>query len=405
MGVAEQFQPYFPGDASAVNGAGERLTKNASSLRRRFIFVQAFGLHTAGGGPRILRALLRDAPADCVSVSSLPEAPPPTDVAPEVHIPIRPHFGRIERTRFAGHLGYTLPIFKRSFVKRFEMLCRAFRVDGIHAVAHAPDFWLTFDIANRLSIPYYVSVHDDPVYTLSTRPEARQAYEALGRVWRGATARTVISREMGEECSRRYGEAPYEIITDGVASCAPPRAASGACRIYFAGLLALSYGPNFRALLDAMARIRNVRVSLTARGALPPKAPPGAEVIVKPWGTEAEVARDLDEVDVLYLPMPFGKEHKSFCRFSLSTKMVTYLASGLPILYHGPPYAAAARLLDESDAGIIVDSLDPGVIASALASVPARAATVAQNAAALVRSQFNLSDLRRRFWSTLGVSQ
>jgi len=214
-----------------------------------------------------------------------------------------------------------------------------------------------------------------------------------------------ICREMGEECTRRYGEAPYEIITDGVASCAEPRPASGSCRIYFAGLLAHSYGPNFRALVDAMPRIRSVRVSLTIRGGLPPKTPAGAEVIVKPWGTEAEVARDLDEIDVLYLPMPFGPEHEPFCRFSLSTKMVTYLASGLPILYHGPRYAAAARLLAENDAGIIVDSLDPDAIASALASVPARAAKVAENAAALARSQFNLSDLRRRFWTTLGVNQ
>ena len=61
----------------------------------------------------------------------------------------------------------------------------------------------------------------------------------------------------------------------------------------------------------------------------------------------------MESADLLYMPMPFGEAHEKFARYSLSTKMVTYAGSGVPILYHGPATSAAFDLLKRNDAAIL----------------------------------------------------
>ena len=63
------------------------------------VFTQPFSLVSAGGGPRILRSLLKDAPVPTLAVCT---APPSQCHDSELQVPLRPNFGRIERTRFNG---------------------------------------------------------------------------------------------------------------------------------------------------------------------------------------------------------------------------------------------------------------------------------------------------------------
>ena len=221
-----------------------------------FAFVQAFGLQTQGGGPRILRALLERAPARCLSICAAPYAPDEAALAslpPELHVPYRPHFGRVETTRFASLLGHFTPWFRRRFEDRLEDICRDNGAVALHSVAHGPEFLMAFDVAQRLGIPYFLSVHDDVGYLMKGRPEAKIVLKELGRVWNGAAGRTVISDEMGEECVRRYGHQPYVLITDGVTDIGDARTRNeNDCRVYFAGILAFSYDPNFDALFRAL---------------------------------------------------------------------------------------------------------------------------------------------------------
>jgi hypothetical protein len=109
----------------------------------------------------------------------------------------------------------------------------------------------------------------------------------------------------------------------------------------------------------------------------------------------------MELADVLYLPLPFCERHRDFVRLSLSTKLVSYLASGLPIVYHGPAEAAAARLLATYDAGVLVTSLDPRNVAQALVDARERADALGRNALALARTRFDPDAVRRRFWRPL----
>jgi alkanesulfonate monooxygenase SsuD/methylene tetrahydromethanopterin reductase-like flavin-dependent oxidoreductase (luciferase family) len=110
----------------------------------------------------------------------------------------------------------------------------------------------------------------------------------------------------------------------------------------------------------------------------------------------------MEEVDFLYMPMPFGPEHENFTRYSVSTKMVTYVGSGLPILYHGPTTSAAFDLLRRHKAGIFLTSLSPEEIARSLTELSnAQREAVVRNALDLARREFMLADQTRKFWGTI----
>jgi hypothetical protein len=124
-------------------------------------------------------------------------------------------------------------------------------------------------------------------------------------------------------------------------------------------------------------------------------------VSVLPFAPEAEVERDMLTADLLYQPMPFQAHARPFNRFSMSTKMITYLGSGLPIFYHGPDDAAACKLLTRRDAAAICNTLDPEDIAKQLLDGAARRESIVKNALALARSEFMLAEQQRRFWEPI----
>ena len=383
-----------------------------AALRRkrgRLICTQPFGWRSPGGGARIMRALLQDAPLPLEIICTSPVQAPPQNEIAELHIPLRPYFGRMERSRFAGYAYGTAPLFARRFTRRLEQVCR--NSSAIHAIAHGGlDFLHAFHVARATSRPFFLHVHDDFLYTTHDR---RRAEEAMALAWSGATARFVISDSLGEEYQRRYGMRDYVVVTDGVneIAAAPRPRAAGKLRVYFMGLFHLEYSPNLRALLTAMDQLRRegACVSLSMRcGSVPRSLLAGIDFAqVLPFADETQVARDLAEADLLYLPLPFDAEHAAFVRFSLSTKLVTYVASGVPILYHGPAQSAVSELLAKNDAALRCHSLYSEQVMLVLRECLANAAavnSVAQNALQLARSQFSLPAIRKRFWRTIQLA-
>src|ERR1051326_3704639 len=175
------------------------------------------------------------------------------------------------------------------------------------------------------------------------------------------------------------------------------------------GLFHLANELKLRALLDGISIFQRarptpkVRLRCRCEYIRPHVFKDTDPVEVLPFSTEAQIDRDLENADLLYLPMPFGTEHESFVRYSISTKMVTYVGSGVPILYHGPTGSAAFELLSQNQAAIMVTTLEPREIAVALESfVRHGGKDVAANATELAQRQFMLADQRKRFWNVIG---
>ncbi len=377
---------------------------------RTIIFAQPFGWRSPGGGARIMRALLRNAPLPVRIICTSPEHPPTQHAIHETHLPLRPHFGRLERSRFSGITHGTSPLFAVNFKRRLEQRCHNAR--AIHAVAHGGlDFAYAFETARKLHCPFFLHVHDDFLY--SARVDRIVADAAISRAWSGAAARFVISGPLGQEYQRRYGAADYIVITDGLERIAPaprPRARDK-LRIYFMGLFHLEYEPNLRALIQSLRTLQrdNLPLSMNMRcGSLRRGILAEADFVrVLPFAEEEEIERDLREADLLYLPLPFDPAHASFVRFSLSTKLVTYLGSGIPILYHGPAESAVGELLAQHNAAILCHSLEHAQLTIILRHFLEHAAAsecAASHALELARAKFSLRHIREKFWSAINAA-
>jgi glycosyltransferase involved in cell wall biosynthesis len=371
----------------------------------KILFVQPFSLGSAGGGARILRALLERAPFAWQSVCSSPERP--RAWASELYLPSRPPWGRIEHSRFATIPKFTASLFAPIFRRRLRQLCLKLGARAIHAVPHAGlDFGEAHAVARELALPFFISLHDDIAYTASGgRRDHREG--AMRSAWCDASARFVISEALGSEYCERYGARDYHVVTDGLSDLTPPRARtdSSELRIYFMGLFHMAYERNLRALLDGVGIFERQHPSIAFRLTcrcehIRSQVIDGATAVtVLPFANEAQVRRDMETADLLYMPIPFGAAHEKFARYSLSTKMVTYAGSGVPILYHGPENSAAYDLLNRNNAAVLLTSLVPDEIAQTLAGLTRQTrANIAANALALAEREFMLDEQTRKFW-------
>lgn len=371
-------------------------------------FVQPFGLRDSSGGGRILRALLEHAPVPFLSICTGVKPPAPPPFGREVHLPPRPYFGRLEGTRLARYLRWIAEWRRPAFERALEQTILEAGATAIHAIPHGEAFWQAFQIAERHGLPYFLNVHDDLRYNLAGHPQLNFLMDRLAYVWQRAAGRIVISEAMGEAYSQWFGRLPYEVITDGLPDTLPegPRPhPAGRAVVYFMGALHLSYHPNFQVLALALDRLQRRRatwqVALVMRGSHPPAFPQKVPVVKWPYAPESEVAQDLERVDVLYLPLPFGEQYGWFTRYSLSTKLVTYVGSGLPIVYHGPADAAAAQLLARYEAAVQVHQLDANALSQGIEQALKEREQRVAGALQLARERFRLSDQRIRFWSLL----
>lgn len=372
-------------------------------------FIQPFGLQGSGGGSRILRALLDTSHPPVVSINTgiYPAGPPLT--VRELYVPIRRNMGRIERTRFGRHFPVMEGILRPIFEKRLRKALHEEQIKQIHFVAHAYDTVAVSRIASELNIPIFLSVHDDLEYTSHAHPRLQEMLKAMEEMWQNAASIYVISDEIGREYARRYGSREYHIVTDGLAKVANgPRKRSGqSLHVYFMGLFHLGYRPNLRALLDALKLIRmrhptwDISVTCRSGSMYCPIRADDVPITVLPFAPESEVEKDMLAADLLYQPLPFDPASSGFAKFSMSTKQVTYLGSGLPILYHGPSNAAACTLLSKHDAGLICTNLDPETIAKQLLESAPRFEAIVRNALTLARERFMLADQQRRFWEPI----
>lgn len=373
-------------------------------------FTQPYSLSAAGGGARILRSLVEDAPLPFFSIYASP-FPDDSPAPREVRIPRRPHFGywpeRLSRHCY-NVLEYSTLLSQSRFERDLTSTFQQRGVTAVHSIPQGIEYWYTYRVARQLGLPFYLTVHDDLDYNLQGNPCKSMAIEHLGEVWRSADLRYVISDAMGKEYNRRYGTRPYVRVTDGVTSIAnvPLPRPSDRFHIYFMGAIHLAYKANFYALVQALDRLKvlypSLDVKLSIRGGLPFDLPSASIPIqLLGWGSQADVEQDMTEADLLYFPLPFEAKYETFVRYSLSTKMVTYLGSGLPILYHGPEKSAAGDLLSSHEAGLLAPTTDPDALVDCLHSAVTNTNRYVQNALVLADSQFRIEEQRRRFWTPI----
>ena len=374
-------------------------------------FIQACALDSNehGGSSRIFRALLDNDHPPVLSINTHFSAIPVPAGRAEIQIPSRPDFGRLEYTRLSGSLGRFDWLFSGRFEAGLRRALMDHQIKLIHLLAATYSIVPVYNVASNLGIPLFVSIHDDLEYVSRNHLLMKQMTAFMGKAWREAKGVFVISEEIGQEYSRRYGAREYRVVTDGLTKVAdaPQQRPEKSLRLYFMGLFHNSYAQNLRAVLDALKMLQfrrpdwDIRVTCRSGAISLPVQADDPHVSVLPFAPEAEIERDMLSADLLYQPMAFQEQSRAFARFSMSTKMITYLGSGLPIFYHGPGDAASCQLLTRHEAAAICTTLDPEEIVTHLLDALARRKPIVNHALALARAQFMLADQQRRFWESI----
>jgi hypothetical protein len=171
------------------------------------------------------------------------------------------------------------------------------------------------------------------------------------------------------------------------------------------------YEPSFLAFQQGLKLFKREhpdwQVRFIVRGGrrLSGEDPSAPSIEVLPFAPQEAVLDDFNSMDLLYLPLSIEPQYANFAKFSLSTKMITYLGSGLPIFYHGPIESAAFQLLQKNHACVSCHSNDPQAISSALKKVALEREAVIKNALELGKRDFQIAEIRNRFWSNIQFAE
>jgi glycosyltransferase involved in cell wall biosynthesis len=387
--------------------------RQSASVRRPLtvLLVQPFGVESPGGGGRVFRSLCEGVSTQVVSACVGPFSPRPTEIVEELYFATRPRLARLRASRLGVLVRQLDDVGHRGVERELEAFVRQRGIAAIHALADAHiSFAIAHRVARRTGARFVLSLWDAPWYKrLRVQAGNRRYFRALGEAWRDADARTVISAEMGSAFCSRYGRKPFVVVTDGLASLAadPIQTIPSEFTIYFCGSIHLAHWDNFRILAEAVDRVRRShawRPRIVLRGSTFPGASESDFVDTRPWdATDAEVTAEVAAADILYLPLPFGDRYAAFTGLSLPTKLVTYLGSGRPILYHGPAETAAAGVLRDAGAALLLAEQDPVRLADALVRwvESSRPAACAARALELARARFTRERQQRLFWEAV----
>jgi hypothetical protein len=378
------------------------------------------------GGGVIQDAILSRYPRDryvCVSLKG-PEgergpeqATPSLKGVPCLVAPVTPE-PRWRGARFYLPLVRALGYFLLSPWRAIEIadFGRRHGVELVWAELQGESLLLAANVAARLKVPLAGTIWDDPEGWLADgrydfisrrllRLRFRQALQAARQV-------STISEAMQAEYRRLYGLESVILRYGHDLGDAPGAPADRQPEAIVIGFCGSVYGEDaWRGFLTACARIN-------AEGRLPPVKilifgsttfpypHPGVEVTCRGWLPVRGMLRGLAAADFCYLPYWFTPEKRRHAELSFPTKLTTYLAAGRPVLYHGPPYADASRLMATWRLGVRVHSLAGAGLEAALKLLGRDRQlqnTCHQAAAAAFRQEFNSTVMQGNFARLIGV--
>ncbi len=226
------------------------------------------------------------------------------------------------------------------------------------------------------------------------------AYEAADRI-------VVLSRAFtGNLVAKGVPERKIELIYDPAtrAPAAPARSggASGPLRILSMGNIGRSQG--LTVLVRAFEAQRDLAADLVITGT--GVAAPDTQAEVRTSRVEMlgvvdddRLERELGDADI-----GFVSQHHEGSEFNIPSKLMNFMAYGLPILAAVNPSGEVARLVRESGAGWVTDSADPDSFPREAARIARNREEMAQRAAAARRyaqEHFTAGGFAERFERTL----
>ena len=225
-------------------------------------------------------------------------------------------------------------------------------------------------VAESLGVPLHTQVWDPLAWWLRANKidavTSAKLLEKFDAVIKASKSCATASWAMSKEYTEKYGVPNIPVISSLPSESAIlPASAPNQSDEFVIGLAGQIYATvEWNALILAIEKFnweidgKKIKFRILSRG-LPSGIISPKYVEYLGWMTQKEAIENLSRVDILYLPYWFSPEFCEEARLSFPSKLITYLAAGRPILFHGPSYASPGRYLDENNAGVCCHSLEP----------------------------------------------
>lgn len=281
---------------------------------------------------------------------------------------------RLLRTRW----GRWMHSFKHLFAGNYipEDVLRAaekFQPDCIFTIAGSWDWTalMALRLARKLNVPLVASFNDWFDYSVIMHPLLKGVIERRFRkLYRSADLALCTSEGMREALGNHrnahilypIGSTSLDIATSDQNKVAEEKPII----IAFAGSMADWYGPMLEQLVTE-ARSKSNKFEFRFFGANPTWSPEFDSLARKveifrgllPFD---ELREEMNQVDLLILPMGFGEKCAQVEKTSFKTKFLDYLSYKKPILVWGPDYCSAVRVAREFDSAEICTDTDASTV-------------------------------------------
>ena len=274
-------------------------------------------------------------------------------------------------------------------------------------------------VADGLGVPLRTQVFDPPDRWLYIHRvngySSRQIYAEYESALRHSQSCATASWAMAEEFNRKYQIKAIPVIPSLKAEMAiPPKVAWSPHDPFIIGTAGQFYADDeWQALLAALESVnwqiagREVKLWIFGHK-LNLVASTSMNVEFFGWSPQTEVIAKLSKASVLYFAYWFTHLFEESARLSFPSKLVSYLAAGRPVLFHGPDYASPHKFLTQHRAGLSCHSLQSEEIIhrlTQLATDQRLCSELAENGARAFHKELTVDTMRRSFADFLEVDE
>ncbi|MFH1366680.1 MAG: glycosyl transferase [Patescibacteria group bacterium] len=260
----------------------------------------------------------------------------------------------------------------------------------------------------ELGIPLITQVWDPPEWWLRVRKVAPKYRDKILQEFEEALKDSRVCATTSWAMAKEYYD-KYGVETIPFLPSLPPEMALSPSRQphergdYIIALAGQIYAKKeWEALITALNlvnwRINNRPVQINLLGRFKIERKPGINILG--WQSQTDTIKKLSEADLLYCPYWFDPVYEKETRLSFPSKLTTYLASGRPVLFHGPAYASVAKFLLATSSGYTCFSLKSQDIIDSLTNIFSDAklySLLAFNGRQTFDQYFTTSSLRNNF--------
>jgi len=349
----------------------------------RLLVATEFPPNASGGGPAVVRQMLRDWPVEKLTWwSCLPELDQKfgqqVSAAAVAAIPPKLYPHQRWRTQKSWLLEN---VWSRWATARFRQTLREFSPEVVWVIPHGWSILPLVRVLPNSGIPWHVTVQDymdiDSYAIRYGVARSRRLSAGADRLYAQATTRDATSHPMIADLLQRTGAKASQMMHAGIEPedlawlRAGVPARPDCLRIAHAGSIQVE--DVFALFVAALQRIRQqlpLPVTLEFFGNHSYRSRPWFDAS---WMNErgnlpaAELTAALRQCAWGFSPMALTDADPRYNRLSFPTKFISYLAAGLPAITLGHPESSVVKMARAYDVGVCLTSADVNEISAQLA--------------------------------------